>query len=49
MASFNMDEFNDILEKCKDQSNQEKQDEVNLAEEPINFFKNKNKYCNSSK
>jgi len=28
MASFNMQEFHEILEKCKDRSQQEKQDQV---------------------
>lgn len=28
MANFNMQEFNEILEKCKDQSQQQKQDQV---------------------
>lgn len=28
MSTFNTEEFDDILEKCKDQSNQAKQDEV---------------------
>lgn len=28
MALFNMQEFNEILEKCKDQSQQQKQDQV---------------------
>lgn len=30
MSSFNTEEFDDILEKCKDQSNQAKQDEVSF-------------------
>lgn len=28
MASFNMQDFNEILEKCKDQSQQKEQDQV---------------------
>lgn len=30
MATFNMQDFNEILEKCKDQSQQQKQDQVSL-------------------
>lgn len=30
MATFNMQEFNEILEKCKDQSQQQKQDQVSV-------------------
>lgn len=37
MSSFNTEEFEDILEKCKDQSNQAKQDEVSYR------LSNKNK------
>lgn len=28
---FNMDDFNEILEKCKDQSQQQKQDQVSVT------------------
>lgn len=33
MATFNMQDFNEILEKCKDQSQQQKQDQVRLQHE----------------
>jgi hypothetical protein len=33
-ASFNMQDFNEILEKCRDQSQQKKQDQVS---EKIHF------------
>lgn len=33
MATFNMQDFNEILEKCKDQSQQQKQDQVRLRHE----------------
>jgi hypothetical protein len=29
-ANFNMQEFNEILEKCRDQSQQKKQDQVGV-------------------
>lgn len=31
MATFNMNDFNEILEKCKDQSQQQKQDQVRIG------------------
>ncbi|KAL7050897.1 hypothetical protein ACKWTF_004261 [Chironomus riparius] len=37
MSSFNMTEFNDILEKCKDRSQQEKQDQTLL--QPFHYIK----------
>lgn len=36
MSTFNMQEFNEILEKCKDQSQQQKQDQVRTFVEIIN-------------
>lgn len=41
MASFNMKEFHEILEKCKDRSTQEKQDQVEYLKVLVN--KNKKK------
>lgn len=38
MAAFNMEDFNEILEKSKDQSQQQKQDQVNMKLIFIVFF-----------
>lgn len=37
MAAFNMKDFNEILEKCKDKSKQAEQDKVSEKQKIINF------------
>ena len=37
MAAFNMKDFNEILEKCKDNSKQAEQDKVSEKQKLINF------------